>query len=43
MRRLGRTADYLRSLIADELLDRGTRTYNSVPLACGLYHGVGAA
>lgn len=41
IRRLGRPADYLRPLIADELLNRGTRSYNPVPLARGLYHSVG--
>lgn len=42
VQRLGRPADYLRPMIADELLDRGTRSYNPVPLARGLYHSVGA-
>ena len=35
--RLGRPAEYLHPLIADELLDRGTRTYNPAPIARGLY------
>ncbi len=43
--RLGAPADYLRPLMADGLLDRGTRSYNPVPLARGLYYslGLGAA
>lgn len=40
--RLGRPADYLRPLLADELLDRGTRNYNPAPIAQGLYHSVRA-
>lgn len=40
MNRLGAPADYLRPLLADELLDRGTRTYQPVPIAIGLYHSV---
>lgn len=41
IRRLGRPAEYLRPLIADELLDRGTRSFNPVPLARGLYYSIG--
>lgn len=39
--RLGQPVDYLRSMIADELLDRGTRSYHPVPIARGLYHSLG--
>ena len=40
--RLGRPADYLRPLLADELLDRGTRSYSPAPIAQGLYHNIRA-
>ena len=36
--RLGRPGDYLRPLLADELIDRGTRSYHPAPIARGLYH-----
>ena len=38
MRRLGRPADYLRPVIAEHLLERGTRSYAPAPIARGLYH-----
>jgi hypothetical protein len=38
--RLGRPADYLHPLLADELLERGSRTYHPAPIARGLYHAV---
>ena len=38
--RLGRPIDYLRPLVADELLERGTRTYHPTLIARGLLHGV---
>lgn len=40
MRRLGEPADYLRPIIAEQLLERGTRSYAPVPIARGLYHSV---
>jgi len=40
IRRLGRPADYLRPVLADQLLARGTRTYNPTPIARGLYHSL---
>lgn len=40
IRRLGRPADYLRPIIADQLLERGTRSYAPAPLARGLYHSL---
>ena len=40
--RLGTPANYLRPLLADELLDRGTRTYQPAPIAKGLYHSLRA-
>ena len=39
--RLGQPVDYLRSMIADELLDRGTRSYHPVPIVRGLYQSLG--
>lgn len=42
IRRLGRPADYLRPLIADGLLEQGTRTYRAAPIARGLYHSLRA-
>lgn len=38
--RLGRPIDYLRPLLADELIERGTRTYSPVTIAQGLCHAV---
>lgn len=38
--RLGRPIDYLRPLLADELIERGTRTYSPVAIARGLSCGV---
>jgi hypothetical protein len=38
--RLGRPMDYLRPLIADDLLDRGTRTYRPSLIVRGLFHAV---
>lgn len=38
--RLGRPADYLHPLIADALLERGTRTYAPTPIARGLAHAL---
>jgi hypothetical protein len=38
--RLGRPADYLHPLIADALLERGTRTYAPGPIARGLAHAL---
>lgn len=40
--RLGRPGDYLRPLLADELIDRGTRSYHPAPIARGLYHSLRA-
>lgn len=40
--RLGRPADYLHPLLADELLAHGSRTYHPAPIARGLYHAVRA-
>jgi len=40
--RLGRPVDYLRPLLADELLDHGTRSYHPAPIAQGLYHNLRA-
>jgi hypothetical protein len=36
--RLGRPADYLRPLIADAWVERGTRSYSPVDLSRGLFH-----
>ena len=38
--RLGRPADYLRPLLADELIERGTRTYSPMTIARGLSYSV---
>ena len=38
--RLGRPADYLRPLVADQLIERGTRSYSPVTIARGLSHSV---
>ncbi|TPG38327.1 hypothetical protein EAH79_16860 [Sphingomonas koreensis] len=38
--RLGRPADYLHPLIADDLLERGTRSYHPAIIARGLGHGL---
>ncbi|MDY0957961.1 hypothetical protein SOM26_04610 [Sphingomonas sp. CFBP8993] len=38
--RLGRPIDYLRPLLADELIERGTRSYSPVTIARGLSHAV---
>ena len=38
--RLGRPADYLRPLLADELIERGTRTYSPTTIGRGLVHSV---
>lgn len=38
--RLGQPIDYLRPLLADELIDRGTRTYSPVMIARGLSHEI---
>lgn len=40
MRRLGRPADYLRPVIAEQLLEQGTRSYAPAPIARGLYHSL---
>ena len=40
--RLGRPADYLHPLLADELLMHGSRTYHPAPIARGLYHAIRA-
>ncbi len=40
MRRLGRPADYLRPIIAEQLLEQGTRSYAPAPIARGLYHSL---
>ncbi|WP_375381680.1 hypothetical protein [uncultured Sphingomonas sp.] len=37
---LGRPADYLRPLLADGLIERGTRRYSQVTIARGLSHAV---
>lgn len=42
LRRLGQPVDYLRPLLADDLLERGTRTYSPVTIAWGLFHAVRA-
>ncbi len=38
--RLGQPADYLRPLIADQLIERGTRSYSPSLIARGLSHSV---
>lgn len=38
--KLGRPIDYLRLSVADELIDRGTRTYRPIVIARGLFHSV---
>ena len=38
--RLGRPIDYLRPLLADDLIERGTRTYSPVTIARGLGHAI---
>lgn len=38
--RLGRPIDYLRPLLADEMLERGTRTYSPITIARGLSHAI---
>lgn len=38
--RLGRPVDYLRPMIADELIERGTRSYAPFPIARGLLHAL---
>ncbi len=38
--RLGRPIDYLRPLLADELIERGTLTYSPITIARGLSHSV---
>jgi len=38
--RLGRPIDYLRPLLADELIERGTQTYSPITIARGLAHSV---
>lgn len=38
--RLGRPIDYLRPLLADELIERGTRTYSPIMIGRGLSHAV---
>lgn len=38
--RLGRPADYLRPMLADQLLARGTQTYSPKPIARGLYYSL---
>jgi hypothetical protein len=40
--RLGRPVEYLRLLLADELIERGTRTYSPLTIAQGLAHAVKA-
>ena len=40
--RLGSPADYLHPLLADVLLAQGSRTYDPVPIARGLYHAIRA-
>jgi hypothetical protein len=38
--RLGRPIDYLRPLLADDLIERGTRTYSPVTIARGISYAV---
>ncbi len=38
--RLGRPVDYLRPLLADELIERGTQTYSPITIARGLSYAV---
>lgn len=38
--RLGQPIDYLRPLLADELIERGTRTYSPVTIARGISYAV---
>jgi len=38
--RLGRPIDYLRPLLADELIERGTQTYSPITIARGLSYAV---
>ncbi len=40
VRRLGQPADYLRPIIAEQLLEQGTRSYAPAPIARGLYHSL---
>ena len=40
LRHLGRPADYLRPLIAEQLLEQGTRSYAPAAIARGLYHSL---
>lgn len=39
--RLGQPADYLKALIADELIEQGTRTFHPAPIVRGLYYSLG--
>ena len=41
--RLGRPVDYLRPLLADELIERGTQTYSPITIARGLSYEIGRA
>ncbi|GAA0678717.1 hypothetical protein FHT00_003418 [Sphingomonas insulae] len=38
--RLGRPIDYLRPLLADEMIERGTRTYSPITIARGLSYAI---
>jgi hypothetical protein len=40
--RLGQPIDYLRPILADELIDRGTRSYNPLTIARGLVYAIKA-
>jgi uncharacterized membrane protein len=40
MRRLGRPIDYLRPIIAEQLVEQGTRRYAPTLIARGLYHSL---
>ena len=40
LRRLGKPTDYLRPLLADQLIERGTRTYNPGTIARGLSQSI---
>ena len=38
--RLGRPAEFLRPMLADELIARGTTRYSPPLISCGLYHAM---
>lgn len=38
--RLGRPSDYLHSLLSNELVEQGTRSYSPIKIGRGLFHAV---